>query len=114
MRAPPLALALLLGLSMLAGVSSEPETADVNTRFFKFGEKVVAAPRTAPPVDDAWPGWNTVYRDDRFNHFLSHLQFHLVPNFTETGYQVSNVERGKKREKGKRKKKRKRTKRKRR
>lgn len=27
------------------------------------------------------------YRDDRYNYWLSHVQFHLVPNFTSVGFE---------------------------
>lgn len=37
-----------------------------------------------PPLD--WEGNKYKWRDDRFNLWLSHLQFHNVPNFTEVGF----------------------------
>jgi hypothetical protein len=40
-------------------------------------------PRTLPDVvprpGPDWRGWQMVNREDRFNWFLSHIQFHMVP-----------------------------------
>ena len=41
-----------------------------------------------PAVGDTWDGWKYKWRDDRFNLWLGHLQFHLVPNFTRTGFEL--------------------------
>jgi len=39
-----------------------------------------------PPPD--WPGWQYKWRDDRYNLWLGHLQWHMVPNFTTTGFEL--------------------------
>eukprot|EP00730_Choanoeca_flexa_P002753 TRINITY_DN11163_c0_g1_i1.p2 TRINITY_DN11163_c0_g1~~TRINITY_DN11163_c0_g1_i1.p2 ORF type:complete len:361 (+),score=51.14 TRINITY_DN11163_c0_g1_i1:1345-2427(+) len=42
--------------------------------------------RPVPPLPSSWDGWAQTFRDDRYNYHLSHIQFHAVPNFTETGF----------------------------
>jgi len=39
-----------------------------------------------PPAE--WIGWKYTWQDDRFNHWLSWLQFHCVKNFTVTGFEM--------------------------
>jgi hypothetical protein len=41
-----------------------------------------------PRPPDDWDGWRYKWRDDRFNLWLGHLQFHVVPNFTVTGFEM--------------------------
>lgn len=38
-----------------------------------------------------WQGWEKT-GDDRFNWFLSHIQFQVVPNFTAPGIQVCSCQ----------------------
>lgn len=45
----------------------------------------------APRPDVDWDGWKYSWRDDRFNMFLSHLQFHMIPNFTEVGFHKTKI-----------------------
>eukprot|EP00041_Stephanoeca_diplocostata_P006068 m.74220 g.74220 ORF g.74220 m.74220 type:complete len:292 (-) comp16157_c0_seq1:356-1231(-) len=46
---------------------------------------------SAPRPDADWDGWKYSWRDDRFNMFLSHLQFHMIPNFTEVGFEKTRI-----------------------
>lgn len=41
-----------------------------------------------PPLPDDWEGWKYKWRDDRWNQWLAYAQFHMVPNFTEHGYEM--------------------------
>ena len=54
-------------------------------------DPVAAASVRIPMPPDTWPGWKLKQRDDRFNEWLAYLQFHLVPNFTEVGFQIVDV-----------------------
>lgn len=47
--------------------------------------------RKVPQVSKDWVGWEATGRDTRYNHFLGHIQYHLVPNFTETGYAMVDM-----------------------
>eukprot|EP00051_Salpingoeca_urceolata_P017441 m.237484 g.237484 ORF g.237484 m.237484 type:complete len:337 (+) comp18954_c0_seq2:1511-2521(+) len=48
-------------------------------------------PTEVPPVPDDWPQWAWTDRSDRFNSMLSHLQFHLVPKLTPTGFEKQRM-----------------------
>ncbi len=49
------------------------------------------AATTVPAVAAHWPGWKATFRDDRYNQFLSHIQFHALHNFTQVGYELMDV-----------------------
>lgn len=48
-------------------------------------------PLPVPPVGDDWPGWAATQRDDRYNLWLSHVQFHMIPSFTEVGFEKRQI-----------------------
>lgn len=41
-----------------------------------------------PPVAEDWAGWRLEERDDRYNAFLSHFQFHMMPAMSPVGFAV--------------------------
>eukprot|EP00045_Choanoeca_perplexa_P003861 m.34031 g.34031 ORF g.34031 m.34031 type:complete len:304 (-) comp12268_c0_seq2:72-983(-) len=79
------AIAALLAVAVIASQpSAHADAADeAATPAFTLG--------TVPPLPPTWPGWEHLFRDDRYNQHLSHIQFHLVPNFTETGFLVQDT-----------------------
>eukprot|EP00035_Acanthoeca_spectabilis_P005981 m.119363 g.119363 ORF g.119363 m.119363 type:complete len:293 (+) comp13292_c0_seq2:36-914(+) len=55
----------------------------------EYSLKPILAKVPHPATD--WEGWRYKWRDDRFNLWLGHLQFHVVPNFTKTGFEMVDI-----------------------
>mmetsp|Transcript_8490 Transcript_8490/g.21777 ORF Transcript_8490/g.21777 Transcript_8490/m.21777 type:complete len:292 (+) Transcript_8490:70-945(+) len=81
---------IALVLTVAVGAVGAPDT-DQMARGERARPSLVPRTGTVPLPPHDWEGWKFTWRDDRFNMWLGHLQFHTVPNFTTTGFEMVDI-----------------------